>query len=87
VVSYADPNNLSTSVQDDTALRPIMATLPTGAAADASFSDGSLSATSWLSYTDNGVNKTPTAGQVMDGWGHVTQGTDPAGNQVNLAYN
>ncbi|HWX43284.1 MAG TPA: Ig-like domain-containing protein, partial [Blastocatellia bacterium] len=86
-VSYSGPNNLTTSMQYDAALRPIAATLPTGATANASFSDGSLSATSWLSYTDNGVNKTPTAGQVVDGWGHVTQTTDAASNQVNFAYN
>jgi hypothetical protein len=36
VLSYSDPNNLSTSMQYDAALRPITATLPTGATANAS---------------------------------------------------
>lgn len=82
-----DPNNLGTTYQYDANLRPTVATLPTGATADASFNDGSLSASSFLSYTDNGINKTPTSSQVTDGWGHITQTTDPAGNQVNYAYN
>src|SRR5262249_22074944 len=82
-----DPNNLSVTYSYDPDLRPITANLPTGATANASFNDGSMYATSGLSYTDGGVNKSVIGTTYSNGWGQATQTVDGAGNKVNYAYN
>jgi RHS repeat-associated protein len=82
-----DPNNLSVTYSYDADLRPVTANLPTGATASASFNDASMYATSGLSYTDGGVNKSVSQTIYKNGWGWITKTVDQAGNAVNYSYN
>src|SRR5262249_52014922 len=81
-----DPNGLGATYQYDGNLRPQLANLPTGETVSTAFSDGSMSVSVSLSYTDGATTKTPTGTNYTNGWGWITQTADQAGNLVNYAY-
>jgi YD repeat-containing protein len=82
-----DPNGLQSSYQYDDELRPEVVNLPTGATGNATYDDADQSGTVSETYNDGGTIKTVTWTRQGDGWGHLTQTTDPAGNVVNYSYN
>jgi RHS repeat-associated protein len=86
VTSQADADNQTTTVNYDQFLRPTTVTSATGVITTKTYNDQSLSMTNTVSYMDGGVTKTPATTEVYDGWLKVIQKTDPAGGQVNTAY-
>jgi YD repeat-containing protein len=81
-----DPNNLTVSYSYDRLTRPTQTSFPTGATQTTTYNDTTLSVSSSLSFTENGVTLTATTAQVANGWGQPVQTVNIHGGQVNISY-
>jgi RHS repeat-associated protein len=86
VTTTTDPNGLTTSYTENSWLEATQIDPPGGASFGAGYGDWGDPTSRSVSYTDGGVNKSFSASATKDGWGHLIQQSDAAGNKINLAY-
>jgi hypothetical protein len=85
VTTTTDPNGLTTSYTENSWLEATQIDPPGGASFGAGYGDWGDPTSRSVSYTDGGVNKSFSASATKDGWGHLIQQSDAAGNKINLA--
>jgi RHS repeat-associated protein len=84
--SETDPDGQIAAYNYDSQGNLTYRSLPTGFTVSSTYGAWGEPASSVVSYTDGGANKTITTSQVYDGWGQEISSIDANGAQVNYAY-
>jgi RHS repeat-associated protein len=84
--SETDPDGQIAAYNYDSQGNLTYRSLPTGLTVSSTYGAWGEPASSAVSYTDGGANKTITTSQVYDGWGQEISSIDANGAQVNYAY-
>lgn len=85
-MSETDPNNQTTSYNYDSHLNPTGFISPTGVSGSAGYNSWGKPASSNITYSEGGGNKTIGTSAGYDAWGQMTYSIDANGAQTNYGY-